>query len=132
MLYDGLLVFACLAMLAIVSTAYLGGKSVYAGGAYYVHGYNILRFLIIFLFFVLYWTRVGRTLGMQSWRLQLESLDGSNIHFGTATLRFFAALLSWAPLGLGFLWSLWDKDRLTWHDRLSKTRIVYYPKKQDS
>ena len=35
----------------------------------------------------------------------------------SANVRFFAALLSWAPAGLGFLWQLWDKDKLTWHDR---------------
>ena len=128
MLYDSLLVFACLVMLAIISTAYLDGESVYAGGAIYVLVYNIIRFLIIFLFFVLYWSRGGRTLGMQSWRLQLETMDGERASLGAATIRFFAALLSWAPAGLGFLWSLWDKDRLAWHDRISKTHLVYYPK----
>ena len=45
-----------------------------------------------------------------------------------ASLRFVAALLSWAAVGLGFLWQLWDRDRLTWHDRISGTRIVHYPK----
>ena len=128
MLYDSLLVFACLVMLAIISTAYLDGESVYSGGAIYVFAYNIIRFFIIFLFFVLYWSRGGRTLGMQSWRLQLETMDGEKASLGAATIRFFAALLSWAPAGLGFLWSLWDKDRLAWHDRISKTHLVYYPK----
>jgi uncharacterized RDD family membrane protein YckC len=130
MLYDLLLVFACLVMLAIISTAYLDGKSVYAGGPAYVLAYNIIRFSIIFLFFVGFWTRSGRTLGMQSWRLQLQTMDGGKVGVAAASLRFFAALLSWAALGLGFLWSLWDKDRLTWHDRISKTRIVHYPKKK--
>ena len=127
-IYDSLLVFACLVMLAIISTSYLGGKSVYAGGQLYLFGYNTLRFAIIFLFFVLYWSRPGRTLGMQSWRLQLETFDGGKVGVGAAVIRFFAALISWAPAGLGFLWSLWDKDGLTWHDRISKTRIMYYPK----
>ena len=129
MLYDSLLVFACLVMLAIISTAYLDGESVYAGGPVYVVAYNIIRFSIIFLFFVLYWSRGGRTLGMQSWRLQLETMDGERASLGAATIRFFAALLSWAPAGLGFFWSLWDKDGLAWHDRISKTHLVYYPKK---
>ena len=91
--------------------------------------HNIIRFSIIFLFFVLYWSRGGRTLGMQSWRLQLETMDGERASLGAATIRFFAALLSWAPAGLGFFWSLWDKDGLAWHDRISKTHLVYYPKK---
>jgi len=37
-------------------------------------------------------------------------------------------VLSWLPAGLGYLWQLWDPEKLTWHDRISKTRIVYYPK----
>ena len=51
------------------------------------------------------------------------------VSLGAATLRFFAAILSWLPLGLGFFWQLWDADRLTWHDRLSRTRIVHYPRR---
>jgi uncharacterized RDD family membrane protein YckC len=45
-----------------------------------------------------------------------------------ASLRFFAAILSWLPAGLGFWWQLWDKDKLAWHDRLSGTRLRHYPK----
>jgi uncharacterized RDD family membrane protein YckC len=39
--------------------------------------------------------------------------------------RLFARLgalpLSLAPLGLGVLWILFDEDRLSWHDRISRT-----------
>jgi uncharacterized RDD family membrane protein YckC len=65
---------------------------------------------------------------MQSWGLQLETPDGGKPTLATASVRFFAAILSSAPAGLGFLWQLWDKDKLTWHDRISGTRIVHYPK----
>lgn len=126
--YDALLVFAFLVMLAILATAFLGGENVYAGGPLFVRGYNALRFLIIFVFFVGYWGTKGRTLGMQSWGLQIVTNDGRIPGLGQAALRFFAAILSWIPLGLGFLWQLWDKDGLTWHDRLSGTRTVHIPK----
>lgn len=129
-LYDALLVFACLVMLAIISTTILGGQSVYEGGPTYVMGYNAVRFLIIYLFFTLYWARIGRTLGMQSWGLQLESIQGGRVTLSQANIRFFAALLSWAPAGLGFLWQLWDKDKLAWHDRISGTQLVHYPKEK--
>jgi len=127
-LYDSLLVFAFLVMLAILTVAGLGGESVYAGGPVFVHVYNVIRFLVPFGFFVGFWTYKGRTLGMQSWGLQLETMDGARPTAGQAALRFFGALLSWAPLGLGFWWQLWDRDKMTWHDRISGTRIVYYPK----
>ena len=128
MLYDGFLVLACLAVLAMLATVPLGLERVQTGGPYYLAGYNALRMLIPFLFFTVYWWKAGMTLGMQSWRLKLESLDGSQVTFAAVVIRFFASLLSWAAAGLGFFWQLWDKDQLTWHDRISKTRIVYYPK----
>ena len=65
---------------------------------------------------------------MQSWGLQLETMDGGRPTLATASVRFIAAIISWVPCGLGFLWQLWDKDKLTWHDRISGTRLVYYPK----
>jgi uncharacterized RDD family membrane protein YckC len=36
--------------------------------------------------------------------------------------------VSLIPFGLGFLWQLWDKDKLTWHDRIAGTRMLHYPK----
>ena len=65
---------------------------------------------------------------MQSWRLQLETVSGESPGIAAASLRFFAAMLSLIPLGLGFWWQLWDKEGLTWHDRISGTRLRYYPK----
>ncbi len=126
MLYDGLLVAALLIMATLPFIAVRGVRPVETGEN---HFYQLVLILVIYVFFVTFWTRSGRTLGMQSWRLQLEKFDGGGVSIGTATIRFFAALISWAPVGLGFLWQLWDKDNLTWHDRISKTRIVHYPKK---
>jgi uncharacterized RDD family membrane protein YckC len=60
--------------------------------------------------------------------MQLETVDGKKPDIARASLRFFAAVLSLIPLGLGFWWQVWDKDGLTWHDRLSGTRLRFYPK----
>ena len=125
MLYDGLLILALLFMSTLPFIAAEGGEPVEPSAN---HLYQSVLAIVIYGFFVGFWTRSGRTLGMQSWRLQLETMDGEKASLGAATIRFFAALLSWAPAGLGFLWSLWDKDRLAWHDRISKTHLVYYPK----
>lgn len=127
MLYDGLLILALLFISTLPFIGMRDGEPVDPSDNWL---YQLVLFLVIYGFFVGFWTRSGRTLGMQSWRLQLENLDGSPPTLAGATIRFFAALLSWAPAGLGFFWQLWDKDKLTWHDRLSGTRLVYYPKEE--
>lgn len=127
MMYDGLLILALMFITTLPFIAIREGQPVESDENWL---YRVALVLVIYLFFVGFWTRSGRTLGMQSWRLQLEKLDGGDVTLGAATVRFFAAILSWAPAGLGFLWQLWDKDGLTWHDRLSGTRLVYYPKEQ--
>lgn len=125
MIYDTLLVVALLFLATIPFIAVRGGEPVEVGDNAI---YQATLAVIIFLFYTGYWSLASRTLGMQSWRLRLETLDGDKPGFGAAAIRFFAAILSLLPAGLGFLWQLWDKDALTWHDRLSKTRLIYYPK----
>ncbi|MGB5490521.1 MAG: RDD family protein [Woeseiaceae bacterium] len=127
MLYDSLLVIALLFLVTIPFIAIRGGEPVESGDNLL---YRLILVGVVYAFFVGFWSYSGRTLGMQSWGLQLETEDGQLPSTVTASLRFGAALLSLLPLGLGFLWQLWDKDSLTWHDRISKTRIVYYPKKE--
>ena len=124
MLYDLLLVFALLMLGTIPFIAVRGGEEVAAGNLLY----QVTLFAITFVFFVGFWGWRGRTLGMQSWGLQLELPDGSAPGIGQASLRFVAALLSWLPAGLGFWWQLLDRDGLSWHDRLSGTRLRYYPR----
>ena len=68
---------------------------------------------------------------MQTWRLQLETVAGDRPGIMVASIRLAAAILSWLPLGLGFWWQLWDPEGLTWHDRVSGTRLRYYPKDDD-
>lgn len=127
-LYDCLLIFALLIMVVIPFIAIRGGEAVEPQTDIF---FRLTLVAIIFVFFVGFWSYSGRTLGMQSWGLQLETIDGKVPSWPAATVRFFAAMLSWAAVGLGFFWQLWDPDRLTWHDRLSKTRLVHYPRKKN-
>jgi uncharacterized RDD family membrane protein YckC len=51
-------------------------------------------------------------------------LDGTFPETRQLLWRSFGYLLSGATLLLGFLWALWDEDRMTWHDRISQTYIA--------
>ena len=79
---------------------------------------------IIVGYFAWPWIRGGQTLGMRAWRLRVVRADGGGLRLPDALLRLAAAALSWAAVGLGFLWVLVDRDGLAWHDRLSRTRLV--------
>jgi uncharacterized RDD family membrane protein YckC len=90
--------------------------------------YLAYLFCVMLGFHILFWTRGGQTLGMKSWRLKVLRDDGQPLNLKDALIRYFAAILSWAALGLGFLWILFDKEGLAWHDRISKTRLVILKK----
>jgi len=84
---------------------------------------------VVFVFFGWFWVHGGQTLGMRAWRLQLTNTAGGGVSWKQAVLRFGAALLSWLPAGLGFLWVLMDREGCAWHDRLSGTRLQSVAKK---
>ncbi len=89
----------------------------------------ILLLLVSFAYLGVSWRRGGQTLGMRAWRLRLVCVDGSAPpSWGTLISRYLFAAISWAACGLGFLWSLIDSERRTWHDLASGTVLVRLPK----
>ena len=40
-------------------------------------GLTFTLFLVLYLFFGYFWTRIGQTLGMQVWRIRIENIDGT-------------------------------------------------------
>jgi uncharacterized RDD family membrane protein YckC len=122
--YDSLLVLAVLFLGTLPFVAAAGGEPVEPGNRLY----QLTMLLLCYGFFVGFWSGYGRTLGMQSWRLRIETAEGRKPDLAQASVRFFAALLSWLPAGLGFWWQVLDRDGLAWHDRLSGTRLRHYPR----
>ncbi len=75
-------------------------------------------------YFFLFTTFAGSTPGMQLRGLTIVRLDGSLPDTRQLLWRSFGYLLSGATVMLGFIWSLWDEDHFTWHDRFSQTYIT--------
>ena len=75
-------------------------------------------------FYLLFWVRGGQTLGMRAWRFRLVREDGRPLSPSDALKRLVWASLTLVPLGIGLLWMLVDRDKLTLYDRLSQTRPV--------
>lgn len=88
----------------------------------------LLMSLALCHFYVYFWVKNGQTLGMQTWRIQLKSTNSSNISLKQAYIRFAMAILSVISLGIGFIWMYVSPDKLSWHDRVSNTRLVLLPK----
>ena len=63
-MYDTLLVVAVLFMVTVPFIAVRGGEPVEIGDNTW---YRIALVIVIYAFFIGFWTRSGRTLGMQSW-----------------------------------------------------------------
>ena len=127
MAYDALLLLAILMMLSYPYVWFTGGVK---PGFLIRTAYQLYLLAICFLYYAGFWVRGGQTLGLRTWRLKLVRDDGGPITWAIALKRFASALLSWLCLGLGFLWILYDRDKLAWHDRLSGTRLVRLPKEQ--
>lgn len=81
------------------------------------------------VFFGWFWTHGGQTLGMRAWRLKLLDSSGNPVTWRQSLIRYGAAWLSLLALGLGYLWVWIDPQGLSWHDRLSGTRLVVLQKR---
>ena len=79
-------------------------------------------------FYCLFWLKNGQTLGMQAWRLQIETIDGSPITLRHCLIRLASAILSLAMLGMGYWWCLLPAKQ-TWHDKWSGTQTVVHEKR---
>lgn len=122
-LYDFLLLLALL-FLATALLLPINSGQAFTSNQFF---YPIYLLTISFLFYGWFWTHGGQTLGLRAWKIKLVADNGQAISWRLAGLRFGAALLSWTACGCGFLWILLDKDKRSWHDRLSKTRLHNTP-----
>jgi len=126
--YDSFLLLAILFIVSAIATSLNNGKAVEPGDALYPI-FVILIFSLSYLYFAWFWVHGGQSLGMKTWRIQLQSCNPENngkgqIDWKIATIRFFSAIVSWGVFGLGFLWAFFDKKNRCWHDLISKTVLV--------
>jgi uncharacterized RDD family membrane protein YckC len=130
MIYDGLLLLALLMIATACFLPFTGGKAVtWRAFPALTLVYWCVQALLLVGYFGVAWTRGGQTLGMASWRLRVQRDDGRLLGWGDTVRRIGASVLSWLPAGLGWFWCLFDRERPTWHDLLSRTRVIVLPKR---
>jgi len=121
--YDSLLLLAVMFIATAILLPFTDGEAI--GHNPFLTTYLLF---ISFFFYSWFWMHGGQTLGMRSWKLQLQNINPGPISLWQALLRFMVAIPSTLLLGIGYLWMLIDRDQLTWHDRYSETRIVQLDK----
>lgn len=121
-IYDLLLLIALLFLATALLLPFTDGEAVSAQQTLI---YRIYLAVISFFFYGWFWTHGGQTLGLRAWKIKVLTLDQKSINWNQALLRFATAIVSWGFFGLGFLWILFDKNRRSWHDHLSKTALFF-------
>lgn len=122
--YDSLLlcsVFFCSTLILIYS---IGEGEIDSGNIFY-SGFLIL---LAYFYFCWHWVKGKQTLGMRSWYIYVVNESNTQLNGKQASLRYICSLLSLILFGLGFIWSLFDKNKLALHDRLSKTKLIVHKK----
>lgn len=65
----------------------------------------------------------GETPGLLVTGLELRRADGSPTTRALRRWRVLASVLSVATFGLGYAWAWFDEDRLSWHDRITRSSM---------
>lgn len=69
-------------------------------------------------------SRAGGTLGMQVMGIRIARVNGDPVTFSRATWRFFAQILDFVTLGIGYFMQLFTPRRQTLHDMVADTVVV--------
>ncbi len=76
-------------------------------------------------------SRSGQTPGRKAVGIRVVDFDsGGPIGYTRAFIRLIAKIIGGLPCYLGYFWMLWDKEKRTWHDHISKSVVVpieHYP-----
>ena len=122
--YDLLLLIAVLFVATLVLLPFQQGNE-FEPNSLLFSGYLLL---VSFLFYGWFWTTGGQTLGLLAWKLRVANADGQSISWEQAAIRYVTAVFSWGFFGLGFVWILFNDERLSWHDIASNSRVLLKPR----
>ena len=82
-------------------------------------------YILYGIYLVIFWMYYdGATPGKRLLAIRIIRENEQKITFPTAIVRIIGMIFSSLPLGLGYLWVLWDSKKQSWHDKLAKTYVI--------
>jgi uncharacterized RDD family membrane protein YckC len=131
LLIDGLITGVASFILSFVIGFAIGFSNAAAGGdpavAQFVSGLigQAISFLRAWLYFALMKSSsLQATLGKKAMGLKVVDTNGERISFGRATGRYFAKILSFLILLIGYFMAGWTKRKQALHDMVAGTLVV--------
>lgn len=113
---DGLI----LGVVQVIVVAVLGAVS--EGAA--VVGYLIMIVAGIAYYVMLEGGESGQTIGKKALNIRVYDLkQGGSIGYGRAFIRYIGRIAS-SILLIGYLWSIWDSEKQTFHDKFAGSVVV--------
>ena len=86
---------------------------------------TVVPAMLVAIYATLMVGKFGATLGKMACGLKIVMPDGSQVSYGRACGRHFAAMLSGMVLYVGYLMAAFDKEeRRALHDRICNTRVI--------
>lgn len=150
-LYEGVLLFGVVMVTGLLYGLVTRQQHALVGTG----GLQLFMFIVLGLYFVVFWSRSGQTLAMQTWHVRLQTLDGRVPSVRRAAMRYLLAWLWFLPA----LMALWlsglkgslptftalaagvlayaslawlHPQRQFWHDAACGTRLVHWnPSRND-
>ena len=126
---DVAIFFAGLAIVGFAFFLFTGSSDFFLSLERQTVGWWLYRALIavaIPLYLIFPHAMTGQTPGKQLSRVIVLQPDGHIITTRAAVIRGLGLILSALPLGLGFAWAIWDKEKRTWHDKMADTVVYEY------
>lgn len=120
-LIDLIIVVLC-TVVFIISADYFSGIVIL--DAISIIEYAGLFLLVFLLYSIFFLATSGQTVGMMITDLRIVGIHGGRPSIGQLFSRCFCYMLSVIVIGAGLLWSLFDRDNLCFHDRISNTSIT--------
>lgn len=80
--------------------------------------------LILPLLVLMWWRFQGAPGALLLGQRIVDARSGGRPQLWQVIVRLLGCVLAALPLGLGFLWMLWDTRRQGWHDKLAHTLVV--------